>query len=277
MTTSRASSEALVSWAAFAESLADEARSLFAPHIGTAPGVQVKADRSFVTALDRAIEQRLRERIEARFPQHGILGEEFGPVRLDAEAVWVLDPIDGTAPFIAGGPVFGTLIALLWQGVPVIGVMDFPVTQDRWIGVSGQPTRHRNEACHTRGCDSLGEAILSTSNPDFYGPAERPAFEALRSRSRWRIYGGCCLSYGLLARGRTDLAIDAGFKLYDYAPFVPVIEGAGGVISDWEGRALSLRNPSTRIVAAGDARRHAEALGLIAQSLVSPNAQPSRD
>lgn len=269
MTASRPADSHLAAWVAFAETLADESRTLFAPHIGAAPGVELKADRSLVTALDRAIEQRLRERIEARFPEHGILGEELGPVRLDAEAVWVLDPIDGTAPFIAGVPVFGTLIALLWRGVPVIGVMDFPVTQDRWVGVAGQATRHRGAACRTRACDELGAAMLSTSNPDFYAADERPAFEALRSRSRWRIYGGCCLAYGLLASGRTDLAIDAGFKLYDYAPFVPVIEGAGGVITDWQGRALGLHNPSTRIVAAGDARRHGEALGLIAQALAT--------
>ena len=257
----------LDAWTPFAESLADQARQLFAPHIGLAPAVEVKADRSLVTALDRALEFGLRERIEARFPAHGILGEELGPARLDADAVWVLDPIDGTAPFIAGVPVFGTLIALLWRGTPVIGVMDFPVTRDRWVGVHGRPTLHNGVPCHTRACDALTSAMLTTSNPDFYPSAERPAFDVLRTRTRWRIYGGCCLAYGLLAAGRTDVAIDAGFKLYDYAPFVPVIEGAGGVITDWEGRALSLANPSARIVAAGDARRHAEALGLIADAL----------
>lgn len=257
----------LDAWTAFGESLADEARTLFAPHIGLAPTVEVKADRSLVTALDSAIEVRLRERIQARFPAHGILGEELGPERLEAEAVWVLDPIDGTAPFIAGMPVFGTLIALLWRGRPVIGVMDFPVTHDRWVGVQGRPTRHNGAPCRTRACDALESAMLTTSNPDFYAAAERPAFEALRTRTRWRIYGGCCLAYGLLAAGRTDVAIDAGLKLYDYAPFVPVIEGAGGVITDWQGRSLSLHNPSRRIVAAGDARRHCEALDLIADAL----------
>ena len=257
----------LTAWAAFAERLADEARAMFTPHIGGAPGVEVKADRSLVTALDRAIEVRLRELIEAAHPSHGVIGEELGATRAEADAVWVLDPIDGTAPFIAGVPVFGTLIALLWRGTPVIGVMDFPVTRDRWVGVQGRPTLHQGQPVRTRRCDALADAMLSTSNPDFYPATERPAFEALRTRTRWRIYGGCCLAYGLLASGRTDVAMDAGFKLWDWAPFVPVLQGAGGVITDWEGRALSQHNPSPHIVAAGDPRRHAEALSLIASAL----------
>ncbi|MFO1328748.1 MAG: inositol monophosphatase family protein [Rubrivivax sp.] len=256
---------ALEAWRGFAEDLADEARALFAPHLAALPGVELKPDRSLVTALDRAIEERLRERIAADWPAHGVLGEEFGALRPDADAVWVLDPIDGTAPFIAGVPVFGTLVALLWQGRPVLGVMDFPVTRERWVGVAGRATTHQGQPCRTRACESLADAMLSTSNPDFFAVDERPAFESLRAATRWRIYGGCCLAYGLLARGRTDLAIDAGFKIWDWAPFVPVIEGAGGVITDWQGQPLSLANPSTRILAAGDARRHAEALALIAK------------
>ena len=266
---------ALDEFSAFAQTLADAARALFAPHIGLAPRVEIKADHSLVTALDRAIEARLCELIESRFPGHGIYGEEQGQQRLDAEWVWVIDPIDGTAPFIAGVPVFGSLIALLWRGHPVLGVMDFPVTQDRWLGVLGQPTLHRGRPCRTRDCERLDQAMLTTSNPDFYSAAQRPAFEALRSRTRWRIYGGCCLSYGLLASGRTDVAIDAGFKLYDYAPFVPVLAGAGGVITDWAGRALSLHNPAQCIVAAGDVRRHREALGLIEQALATGTANGS--
>jgi inositol-phosphate phosphatase / L-galactose 1-phosphate phosphatase / histidinol-phosphatase len=251
----------------FAEHLADEARALFAPHIGLAPAVTIKADRSMVTALDQAIEQRLRALIEARFPEHGIYGEEEGHVRLDAAFVWVLDPIDGTAPFIAGVPVFGSLIALLHRGQSILGVMDFPVTQDRWVGAIGRPTLHNGQVVRSKACEQLSDALLSASNPDFFAPDELPAFESLRSRTRWRIYGGCCLSYGLLASGRTDVAIDAKLKLYDYAPFIPVIEGAGGVITDWLGQPLSLTNQSPRILCAGDPRRHAEALALVQKAM----------
>lgn len=264
---------------AFAQQLAQEARGMYAPYIGRLanatrsatrsglPQAEIKPDSSLVTALDHAIEAHLRLRIEDAYPRHGIYGEEGGTVRLDAEHVWVLDPIDGTAPFLAGVPVFGTLIALLHRGTPVLGVMDFPATEDRWVGAAGRPTQHQGKACRTRACGRLDDAMLSTSNPDFYAPHELPAFQALRDRTRWRIYGGCCLAYGLLAAGRTDIAIDARLALYDYAPFIPVIQGAGGVITDWNGRALGLDNPASRILAAGDPNRHREALGLVRHAM----------
>lgn len=249
-------------WLGFAHELADAAHALLAPAAALRPDVQVKADRSFVTALDAQIEARLRELIGGRHPAHGILGEEAGASATDAEAVWILDPIDGTAPFVAGVPVFGTLIALAWQGVPVIGVMHLPVTQQRYVGVAGRASTMNGTPLRTRACAGLGQAILSTSNPDFLSAAERPALEALRTRTAWRIYGGCCLSYGLLAAGRTDVAIDAGFKVWDYAPFRPLIEGAGGVITDWQGRPVTLASGS-QVLAAGDPARHADALALV--------------
>lgn len=249
-------------WLAFANLLADAARAILGPAARQRPDVEVKADRSFVTALDARIEAELRERIESRYPSHGIVGEEEAPKRADTELVWVLDPIDGTAPFIAGVPVFGTLIALARNGVPLIGVMDLPVTAQRWVGVAGRATTLDGAPIRTRRCPALSEAILSTSNPDFYRPHERPALDALRERTAWRIYGGCCMSYGLLAQGRTDLAIDTGLKVWDYAPFRPIIEGAGGAITDWQGRPLTLQS-GPQIVAAGDPQLHAQALALI--------------
>lgn len=252
----------LDAWLAFAHELADAAHALLAPAAALRPEVQVKADRSFVTALDAQIEARLREMIGERHPAHGILGEEAGASAADAEAVWILDPIDGTAPFVAGVPVFGTLIALAWQGVPAIGVMHLPVTQQRYVGVAGRASTMNGTPLRTRACGSLAQAILTTSNPDFLSAAERPALEALRTRTAWRIYGGCCLSYGLLAAGRTDVAIDAGFKVWDYAPFRPLIEGAGGVITDWQGAPVTLASGS-RVLAAGDPARHREALALV--------------
>ena len=263
---STVSERSLDDWIAFAGRLADASRALFAPNIGLAPRIEVKPDRSLVTDLDRRIEVRLRELIGERYPAHGILGEEEGPDRPDAEFLWVLDPIDGTAPFIAGVPVYGTLIALLKDGRPIVGIIDLPVTQDRWVGAQGRPSQHGGKPCSTRACPSLGDAMLTTSNPDFFSPQERHAFETLRTRTRWRIYGGCCMSYGLLASGRTDLAIDSGLKLYDYAPFVPIIEGAGGVITDWEGKPLGL-DSGPRVLAAGDLQRHREALALVQRAL----------
>ena len=253
-------------WLGFARTLADEARAILGPAAALRPEVEVKADKSFVTALDAQIERRLRELITHRYPQHGILGEEEGGSQLGADVVWILDPIDGTAPFVAGVPVFGTLISLAVNRVPVIGVMDFPVTAQRWEGVTGRATTLNGAAVRTRACDDLARAILTSSNPDFFSEPERPALEALRSRTAWRIYGGCCMSYGLLASGRTDLAIDTGFKVYDYAAFRPVLEGAGGLITDWEGRPVTM-DSGAQVLSAGDAARHREALDLVQHAL----------
>ena len=253
-------------WVAFAHQLADAAHALLAPAAALRPEVEVKADRSFITALDAQIETRLRELIAQRYPAHGILGEEHGASGDGAELTWVLDPIDGTAPFIAGVPVFGTLIALAVAGRPVIGVMHLPVTQQRWVGVAGRDTTLNGARVCVRSCASLGQAILTSSNPDFFSAAERPALDALRAHTAWRIYGGCCMSYGLLAAGRTDVAIDTGFKVWDYAPFRPIVEGAGGVITDWQGQALTLAS-GNQVLAAGSAQRHDEARRLIDSAL----------
>jgi histidinol phosphatase-like enzyme (inositol monophosphatase family) len=262
------SERALDEFLAFAVSLADAAHAMLAPAGRVRPAATAKPDRSFVTALDTEIEVHLRTLIAARYPGHGILGEETDPRALDADLVWVLDPIDGTAPFIAGVPVYGTLIALAHEGTPILGIIDQASTPDRWIGVAGRPTTHTSGACRTRPCPRLAEAILTSSNPDFFPAAERPALEALRAATAWRIYGGCCMSYGLLASGRTDVAVDTGFKVFDYAPYVPIIAGAGGVVSDWEGRPLSLAS-GPRVLAAGDAVRHAEALAIVQRAMAA--------
>jgi inositol-phosphate phosphatase / L-galactose 1-phosphate phosphatase / histidinol-phosphatase len=247
----------------FAEALADEAAAMVDAHAKKPLGTTVKADKTFVTELDLAIETQLRARILARFSDHGIFGEEFAPVRIDAEWVWTLDPIDGTMALVAGMAVYSTLIALTHRGVPVVGVMHFPATQQRWVGAAGQATTCNGEACHTREGATLSDAIQSASSPDFFKqPEEQRALAALTAQTAWRIYGGAAMSYGRLAMGRIDVAIDAGLKVYDYAPFVPIVEGAGGKITDWQGRPLTLRSGS-QVVAAGDARRHAAALELI--------------
>lgn len=268
MLSSSFSEQALDEWLAFAVELADEANSILVPAGRVRPDAVTKPDRSFVTSLDLAIEQRLRERIAKRFPNHGILGEEGEPTAIDAELVWVLDPIDGTAPFIVGMPVYGTLISLALNGTPILGIISQGATQDRWIGARGRPTRHSSGPCRTRECGSLGQAILTCSNPDFFPIDDLPALDALRGVTAWRIYGGACMAYGLLASGRTDIALDTGFKAHDFAPYVPIIEGAGGKITDWHGKPLTLASGPT-ILAAGQAERHAEALAIVQQALAT--------
>lgn len=247
---------------ALAHQLADAARPIAARYFRTGVTVDDKSDLSPVTIADREAETAMRELLDRHVPDHGVFGEEHGAVRTDADYVWVLDPIDGTAAFVAGLPVFGTLIALLHEGVPVIGVIDHLMTNDRWIGALGRPTTRNGAAVHTRQCPSLAQAMLSASNPDFFSAQEQPLFERLRSRTQWRIYGGSCFSYGLLASGRIDVSIDSSLGIHDFAPYVPILAGAGGIITDWQGKAIDMHS-GPQILAAGDPARHAEALALL--------------
>lgn len=247
---------------AAAASLADASRAMLRAAVAGARSAELKPDRTFVTATDRAIELRLRDMIADRFPRHGIWGEEFGRHNPGADWQWILDPVDGTAQFIVGIPVYATLIALARAGVPVIGVMDFPAIGERWVGCENRPTTCNGEVCRTSGTVSLTDAIMSVSSPDFYSEAERPVLDSLCRTTRWRIYGGAALSYGRLACGRTDLACDSRFQVYDFATFRPIIEGAGGAVTDWEGRALTL-DSGPRVLAAATPGLHEAALRLI--------------
>ncbi len=249
----------------FAERLADASREILRAALAERPPVDAKDDASPVTPVDRAIEDRLREMIADAYPGHGIVGEERGNTQTDSDHVWVLDPIDGTLAFIAGIPVFGTLIALAREGVPVIGVIDMPATSERWVGCQGEPTLRNGEAVRTRACDDFSMAMLSTSNPDFYGREDFRRFERLKSAARWTIYGGSCLAYARLASGWIDVGLDVGLDVFDYGALIPVIQGAGGVITDWEGAPLTLLS-GNRIAAAGDPRMHTHALDLLSTS-----------
>ena len=255
----------IASCAAFAAELADCARYLLVEFEQAPMNVELKTDRSFVTEMDARIETKLRAMISARWPEHGIIGEEEKWHAPDAEWVWVLDPIDGTAAFIAGLPVYGTLIALAFRGVPVIGIIDIPKLDLRWTGIAGLSTTVNDTPCKVQAPASLSAAILSTSNPDFYSESESLALHTMRDATLWRIYGGAALSYGRLAEGRLHMSMDSGLQIYDFAPFRPIIEGAGGIITDWNGEPITLAS-GPRILAAADTKQHQEALSFIANS-----------
>jgi inositol-phosphate phosphatase/L-galactose 1-phosphate phosphatase/histidinol-phosphatase len=212
-----------------------------------------KADESPVTKADRECEAALRAAINAAFPAHGIIGEEFGAERSDAEYVWVLDPLDGTRSFITGRPMFGTLIALNRGGSPILGVIDMPILDDLWLGARGRPTTLNGEPVRARACAGLGDAYLSTISPQIFDEAGWAKFESLRKRAKSTTYGGDCYQYGMVATGFLDLVVERGLGIYDYLALVPVIEGAGGAITDWKGGALTLHSAGD-VVAAGDRR-----------------------
>jgi len=246
----------------FAESLADSSREMILAALEREPEISVKPDASFVTDTDKAVEIRMREMIERAFPDHGILGEEFENINLDAEFVWVLDPIDGTAPFIAGIPVYGTLIGLAWQGKPFVGVMDHPATADRWTGVSGEFARRNGKPVSVRSCAELARAFVTCSSPDFMSADELSRFGKLREHVPYVQYGGSCFAYGTLASGQTDIAVDGGLDPFDVFASAAVIEGAGGFMTDWQGNAIDL-GWSGQIIAAGDRRCLDAALGFL--------------
>ena len=247
----------------FAEKLAEAAGAAIRPFFRQKVDIETKGDLSPVTAADRASEAAMRTIIEAERPDDGIIGEEFGRVREGARYVWVLDPIDGTRAFIAGRPLFGTLIALLDDGKPVLGVIDQPIIGDRWVGAEHRPTLFNGEPARTRPCLELAAARIATTSPQAFDAAAFAKFEQLRPRTCDTLYGGDCYNYGLLASGHLDLVVEAGLQLYDFAALVPVVEGAGGRMTDWEGRSLD-RHSDGRVVAAGDPGLIGPALRLLA-------------
>jgi inositol-phosphate phosphatase/L-galactose 1-phosphate phosphatase/histidinol-phosphatase len=255
--------EALAVAAVAAERMADAVRPIVLSYYRGNVPTDEKADQTPVTAADRDAETRIREMIEEAFPGHGILGEEHGSVRLDAEHVWVLDPIDGTKSFITGKPLFGTLIALLHGGRPVVGVIDAPALDERWLGVEGEPTTLNGAAVKARPCPDLAGAWLYATAPEMFAGPDAAAFERLKGRCRGVVYGADCYAYGLLANGTVDLVCEASTKPYDYCALVPVVRGAGGVISDWAGEPLGLASDG-RVLAAGDPAAHAAALQILA-------------
>lgn len=228
----------------------------------TPVAVDSKADQSPVTVADREAESAMRALIEAECPDHGIIGEEFGVLRPTADYVWLLDPIDGTKSFITGKPLFGTLIGLAYRGAPIIGVIDQPVLGERWLGVRGRATTFNGTPARVRPCAGLGEAMLYATSPHMFEGADADAFARLSQRVRHPLYGADCYAYGLLASGHTDLVVEASLEVYDYAAPAAIVEGAGGVMTDWRGAPLRLGSDG-RVIAAGDAKVHAEALELL--------------
>ncbi len=248
---------------ALAIDLADAAGEAIRPYFRRPLAVDDKPDRSPVTAADRAAEAAMRQLITRRFPTHGIIGEEYGGEREEAEFVWVLDPIDGTKSFISGVPLFGTLIALAHQGRPILGIIDQPISRERWIGASGHPTTVNGTPIRCRPCPSLAAATVFSTTPDMFNGGDAAAYTRVAAAAKLVRFGADCYAYGVLAHGFVDLVIEASNKPYDFCAMPPIVEGAGGVASDWRGMPLTLASDG-RVLVAGDRRTHREALALLA-------------
>ncbi|XP_057436743.1 bifunctional phosphatase IMPL2, chloroplastic isoform X1 [Lotus japonicus] len=230
-----------------------------------------KHDLSPVTIADQSAEEAMVSIILDNFPSHAIYGEEKGwRCKEDsADYVWVLDPIDGTKSFITGKPLFGTLIALLQNGTPILGIIDQPVLRERWIGITGKRTTLNGQEVSTRTCADLSQAYLYTTSPHLFSGDAEEAFIRVRDKVKIPLYGCDCYAYALLSSGFVDLVVESGLKPYDFLALIPVIEGAGGVITDWKGHQLHWEaSPLSiatnfNVVAAGDKQIHQQALDLL--------------
>ncbi|MCP2158444.1 histidinol-phosphatase [Agrobacterium sp. 10MFCol1.1] len=236
----------------FANEAADVAREIVRTAAAGQRRPVAKSDSSPVTETDRAVERIIRERIADRFPAHGVLGEEFGAEGLDEEFVWVIDPIDGTKAFIGGLAVYGTLISLTRGGTPILGLIDNPVTGDRWLGQVGQNTTLNGKAVRTASTAVLADAFMANGNPEPFQSNEKGSVDRLRQSTRWCVYGGSCMAYGRVADGSIDISIDGGLDPYDYCALVPIVTGAGGCITDWQGRPLTLLSGNLCLASANE-------------------------
>jgi myo-inositol-1(or 4)-monophosphatase len=267
-----------VDFSAFVERLAQVSGEVILPFFRSAIRAEDKSPGGVfdpVTEADRGAEAAMRRMIAETFPDHGVIGEEYGRDRPGAEYVWVLDPIDGTKSFVSGLPTWGTLIGLMHRGKPVYGMMAQPFTRERFTG-DGQGARLRTLApshsdkppsewatrsLHARACASLAEATLTTTSPQLIrDDADRAAYARVEGKVRLTRYGGDCYAYCALAAGFVDVVIETGLKPHDIVALVPIIEGAGGVVTTWEGEGAA---SGGRILAAGDRRVHEEARRLL--------------
>lgn len=260
----------LAALAAFAHRLADASGKAIMPFFRSHLGVDDKGQKKGqafdpVTAADRDAETAIRALIAAAYPDHGILGEEHGHEKGRSPMHWVLDPIDGTRAFITGGPQWGTLIALNDGEKPVLGVLDQPFTQERWIGFGGKTELHaRGEVrrLKTRACPTLKEAVISTTHPwSYFSDAEQKKFRAIDAKARMSRFGGDCYAYGLLAMGLMDAVIESTLQPWDIQALIPIVEGAGGIVTNWTGGDAQ---DGGQVLATGDERLHAALLKMLA-------------
>ncbi len=255
----------------FMHRLCDNAQEETLPRFRTGTIVTNKLDAAFdpVTEGDKNAEKIIREMINKTYPEHGILGEEFGNENLDAEYIWIIDPIDGTRAFISGIPVWGTLICLAKNTHPTLGIMHQPFTGERFFsdGASSWylgPGVNSQTKIETRDCSALANAVLMTTSPRIFTPNDQAAYDRVEKVVKLARYGTDCYAYCMLASGNIDLVVEANLNAYDVAALIPIVENAGGCMTDWQGKPIDLLNIGEgHILACANKSLQKEAIALL--------------
>jgi inositol-phosphate phosphatase/L-galactose 1-phosphate phosphatase/histidinol-phosphatase len=258
----------------FVNEMADVARGIALKYFRQNLVIDEKEDKSPVTKGDREIESTLRALIKQRFPEHGIIGEEYGKKDEGVEFVWVIDPIDGTKAFATGKPLFGTIIGLVHNNRPVVGLIDQAFTKERWLGITDQFCLYNNELTKVAPPRSLSGARFYTAAPEMFHGDYFENFETIRKSSKWALYGCDCYAYGLLALGCVDLVMEQYLAPHDIMGLIPVIKGAGGHVTDWNGNEIGL-DTDGKIIAASSKELAAEALSVINRGMPTPKQKPA--
>ncbi|NKB76644.1 MAG: histidinol phosphate phosphatase [Gammaproteobacteria bacterium] len=243
---------------------ADQARKVTQHWFRASIEITSKQDKSPVTIADEETENVIKSIILNNHPNHSFIGEETGSEMNDEQWQWIIDPIDGTKSFATGSPTFGTLISLLRDGIPVLGVIDHGMLDERWIGVTGKPTTHNGKICRTRSTPTLDKASIYATTLDMFNESTFAQYDRLSKQCQFRVFGGDCYVYGLLSSGLTDIVCEADLKPYDYMALSTVVEGAGGIITDWEGKPLTLASKD-KVLACGNKSLHQAALDILKQ------------
>ncbi len=234
----------------FANTLADKSAEVIMHYFRRQFNIETKEDNTPVTIADKKSEEKIRELIEQTYPSHGIVGEEYEEVNFDSEFTWVIDPIDGTQSFIAGHKDFGTLIALLQNNKPILGIINCPAHQERWIGIHNEPTTLNGIVVSTSSIQKIKDGYAFTSGLYFKDDKFKKGFDKIIQRAKYYRFGGDCYMYGMLASGLIDVVIEDTLKIYDYMALIPVIEGAGGVVSDKNNKAITLESDGSFVATA---------------------------
>ncbi len=246
----------------FSNFLADESEKVIKKYFRTPLNIDSKEDKSPVTLADKEVELKIRELINKKYPSHGILGEEFDPQNIDSEFLWVIDPIDGTRSFIAGHKDFGTLIALVHKSKPIIGIINCPIHNERWIGIINEKTTMNDKAVKTSNTSSLNKSYFCTSGLYLENDHFKKSCDKIIKQAKYYRLGGDCYMYGMIASGLIEIVLEDTLKTHDYMALIPVIEGAGGIVTDKHGNSVTI-NSEGSILATANKTLHNQVIDII--------------